>query len=267
MPEITYDTLDAVPEGLREYAKEVDGGKVAVSVVPKAKVDEFRENNIKLNQERESLIGRVQTYSSVIGEDFDQFKQELDDLRAVKRRVENKELVENGSLDEALAKRTTEMRTGYESQIAEKTKELDAWRKQVEQIQSKFNRSLIDRAVTDAVLNPKSGVNPSALPDILSRAYNTFRVEGEGAVVPYSGDSKLIGADGMSAMTPHEWLSKMRESAPYFFKESTGGGAGSGSTPGGSEFGASKKSDLKTPADKAKFIGQYGMDRYLALPN
>lgn len=207
----------------------------------------------------------METYSSVIGEDFDKFKSEYEELRAVKRRVENKELVENGSLDEALAKRTAEMRLGYEQQIQEKAKELDAWKRQVGEVQSKYNRSLVESAVTKAVTDGKSGVRTDALPDILMLARDTFRIEGEGQIVPYAGDSKLFGADGVSPMTPSEWLAKMRESKPYYFKESAGGGAGSGATPGG-EGGVKKKSDLKNPAEKAQFIGKFGYDAYANLP-
>ena len=54
MPEIVFESLDKVPEGLREHAKEEEG-KVKVNVVPKNKLDEFRETNIKLAQERDSL--------------------------------------------------------------------------------------------------------------------------------------------------------------------------------------------------------------------
>jgi hypothetical protein len=35
----------------------------------------------------------------------------------------------------------------------------------------------------------------------------------------------MYGQDGVSAMSPKEWMSMLRDEAPYFFKGSNGGSA------------------------------------------
>jgi hypothetical protein len=48
MADILYDSQEAVPEDLREFASAKDG-KFAVSVAPMAKLTEFRDNNITVS--------------------------------------------------------------------------------------------------------------------------------------------------------------------------------------------------------------------------
>lgn len=228
MPIINFDSLDAVPEELREHAKPDEAsGKIQINVVPQVKLTEFRERNISLTKENDELKAYKTTVSTVVGEDISQFNKELESLRQVSKRVQDKELVDTTSLEEAVAKRTTEMRTGYEDQIKNQAKETKAWQSKAEELDNKFRRSVVDRAITDAVLDPKSGARPDALADILQRAYPTFRVTDDNKLIPYQGDAIQYGTDGTSPMTPLEWMTKLKEQAPYFFKGSSGGGAGS----------------------------------------
>lgn len=234
MPDIFYATLDAVPEGLREFAADADG-KVKVSVVPKAKLDEFRENNVKLAQERDGLKAAVDKAKTLFGEDFEIASKELGDLRGVAQRVKDGELVENKGLDEALSERTKQMRESYEAQVAERAREANAWKDKASTLESKLKRTFIDRAITDVVLDSKSGIEPKAVPDILGRAYNTFQVSDDGKLTPKSGDAVLYGSDGASPMTVNEWVASLKDTAPHYFKGSAGGGASGGDQkmPGG----------------------------------
>lgn len=227
MPDLFYSSLDQVPDGLREFALEADG-KVKVSVVAKAKLDEFRENNVKLAKERDDLKTSVDKAKSIFGEDFDVASKELGDLRGVAQRVKDGELVENKGLDEALAERTKQMREGFETQIAERSREATAWKEKAGALDTRLKRTFIDRAITDVVLDPKSGVEPKAVTDILGRAYGVFQVSDDGKLTPKSGDAVLYGQDGASPMTPSEWVATLKDAAPHYFKGSSGGGASGG---------------------------------------
>lgn len=227
MPDIIYDTLDAVPEGLREGAKE-DNGKIVVKVVPANKLDEFRENNIKLRQEFEGVQKQFESVKGVIGEDFESFKKEYGELKTLGKKFADKELVENKGLDAALAERTAQMRQQLEEQIGTKAREAAAWQDKFSQTDAKFRRTFIDRAITDVVLDESMGVHPKAVADILSRAYGVFNVGDDGALKPMKGDAVLYGADGVSPMTPKEWIKALKDEAPYFFKNSNGGGSTGG---------------------------------------
>lgn len=251
MPDIIFESLDKVPEGLREHAKQVEGGegKVAVNVVAKVKLDEFRDNNVKLAQERDDLKKLVSRATEIIGEDFEAGATEIETVRGVAKRVKDGELVENKGLEEALAERTRSMREGYEGQIKTVTSELQAWKQKASTADQRWKRGIVERSVTDAALDEKLGVNPKALPDIISRAHGVFHVDDSDKLIPKSGDAIVYGADGTTPMTVSEWLGKLRDEVPFMFKGSGGGGApGSGDT----KFGGLTKQDFDKLSGKQK---------------
>lgn len=228
MPELLFDSLDAVPEGLREVAVQ-EGEKVKVNVVPKVRLDEFRENNVKLVKERDDLSSRVGKVKTVLGtEDLDAFAKELGDLRSVASRVKDGQLVENKGLEEALSERTRQMRESYDSEVQKAAKEAAGWRDKFTTTSNKLRQTYIDRALTDVVLDETNGLEPKALIDIVARAARVFEVGEDGKLTPKNGDAVVYGADGVTPMTPKEWVLKLKEEAPYFFKGSNGGGAGGG---------------------------------------
>lgn len=231
MPVLQFDTLDAIPEPLRVGHKEVEG-KFVIDVVPKANLDEFRENNINLQKERDGLVGRIKGYSEIIGEDFDKFKTDYSELVGIKAKVENRTLVENSSFEKALEQRVTELSKKHADEIGAKDKAISDATAKATALDTKLRRTIIDRHITDAVLHEKSGARADALPDFLGRAYEVFKVDETGNLTPYEGETVIYGAD-TKPMKPIEWITtKVRERSPYLFKDSNGGGAGGGSGGG-----------------------------------
>lgn len=233
MPDIKFKTKDEIPEELRGDAKEVDGG-FAVNVVPKARLDEFRDKNIAVMQERDGLKAKVTLYASLVGEDPEKFKGELESLRSVEQQVKDGKLTASKSIDEEVSRRLNEGKAGYETQIRTLATERDNERRAREQSETKFRRSIIDREITSAALSGEAGINPSALTDILTRAHAVFHVGENDALVPKKGDTIIYGSDGVNPMAPKEWLKKLVQEAPHFAKPSSGGGAAGGSN---AEFG------------------------------
>ena len=82
MPDFLFDNVEQIAEELRGDAKKNDAGKFVLNLVPKTKLDEFRENNIKLSKERDDLSKVVAKVLPIVGEDADKFAEELAALRA-----------------------------------------------------------------------------------------------------------------------------------------------------------------------------------------
>jgi len=259
VPELFYDDLSAVPEGLKEVAKpQVDAagketGKLVVNVVPKAKLDEFREMNTTVVKERDELKKNFDTYKGIVGDKPDDFLKNLDALRAVDKRVKDGELVANTSLDEAINARTKEMRGEYDGKIKSLEEDRNQWRTKWTESDTRLRRFNIAQQVTAAILDKEVGARPDAANDILERAYRVFRVDDNGNMKPFDGDQVIYGADGASPMTPKEWLGKLKETAPYYFQGSSGGGAGGngGGNPGGGRLTAEQIANL-TPEQYRK---------------
>lgn len=238
MPELFYDSLADVPEPFKEFAKDaVDEkgnklGKLSINVVPNSKLQEFRENNERLSKERDQLKQVVDKYGHVIGEDFDAFQNHLEELKKTKKRVDDGELVANSSLEEALAKRTQEMKADLEGKNQALIKDRDDWKRRAEIGDQKFKQTVIERSVTDAILDKEVGALANARPDILNRAMSVFKVDDKGQIRAFDNDGNVIyGPDGATPMTPKDWLVKLKESAPYFFETSRGAGAGGSGIP------------------------------------
>lgn len=225
MPDILFDSEELIPEGLKGHEKKTELGKFVVKVVPEAKLVEFRENNVTLSKERDVLKGQWEKVAPLVGESLDDFMKTYDELKQTAQKVADGKLKTSEDIEVELTKRTGQMRESYDRQIAgEAEKRANAEARAVD-ADKKYRQSLVDRCVTDAVLNEKSGVEPAALPDILNRAYGVFHVEDNGVIIAKDGDATIYGADGSTPMTAIEWLATLKERAPYFFKGSSGGNA------------------------------------------
>lgn len=225
MPVLSYDTLDQVPEGLREVARQ-DGDRVLVNVVPSAKLDEFRDTNINLVKERDTLKERVGLLEPIVGDDPEAFKQQLTELRSVDQRVKDGQLREGRHVEEEVIRRTEDMKKTLEAEIRQEKKESGHWRQKASELEGSLKRTWVDQTIKDACVAPDSGVNPAAIDDIVQRARQTWRATEDGKVLAYSGELQLYGADGGSPLSPKEWLVKLKEERPFFFMGTFGGGAG-----------------------------------------
>jgi DNA repair exonuclease SbcCD ATPase subunit len=115
MPILNFDSVEAVPEGLKEFAKTDDNtGKVTVNVVPNEKLDEFRNRNIEMARKLETLEPAMERYRNLVGENPDEFQNELTALRDVNKRVKDGELKTNDEIEQAIQDRIKAIRDGYE---------------------------------------------------------------------------------------------------------------------------------------------------------
>lgn len=227
MPIFSFDSLEAIPESLRSFAK-AEGDKVQINLVPQDKLDEFRDTNTNLVKERDALQKQVEVLAPIVGEDATAFETELAELRATAQRVKDGGLTDSRKIEEEIIRRTEDMKKSLEEQVRAAQKEGANWKDKASQIDATYKRTLVSSAIKDAAISPEAGLNPSAIPDVLSRAQSVWRATDDGKVLAYQGDLQLYGADGGSPLTPKEWIAKLKEEAPHFFIASSGGGAGGG---------------------------------------
>lgn len=256
MPDIKYASQDAIPEGLRDYAtKDEASGEFVVKVAPAAKLAEFRDNNTNLLKERDQLKNVVSRFSSVVGENPDEFAEELTRLRQVDQSVKDGKLKGNEAVEREVNTRVKQMEESYQEQIKKLSNDLQAVAQERQSAEQKYRSSVLDREITNAVLAKDSGANPEALPDILARASRVFSVNEKGQVIAMDGDAVIYGSDGVSPMGAREWLGKVIEEAPYLSKASAGGGAAG--NRGDEKFGGMAEAEfLKLPPQKRMEIAR-----------
>lgn len=186
------------------YTKNADG-KFYLEVegaVSKAKLDEFRENNVR-------MLKKLDDYK-----DIDPAKYA--DLLKLQAKADEKKLIDAGELDKVVEQRVGQMRTTYDSEIEKLTKANTLAQRQLESL-------LIDNAVRDSAI--KSGVQPTAVDDVLLRAKATFQIK-DGVPVPMDSTGNAIyGKDGATPMSIADWTVGLKKQAPHLFQGSSGGGA------------------------------------------
>lgn len=81
-----------------------------------------------------------------------------------------------------------------------------------------LQRKLIDLTLSEVIADPRLGVAPSARDDILNRAYSIWMVDAEATLIPKIKGVTLCGADGVSPMSPREWVASLRERSRHLFR-------------------------------------------------
>lgn len=232
-------TLAEIPEALRTLYKPDGDAFVldAEGVVPKERVDEFRNNNIQLQQQLDKF------------KNIDPTKH--NELLAIQREIEEGKLIKEGKLEEVVNLRVGTMKTTYEQQI-EQLNQIN------QQNSGQLSVLLIDNAVKSEAI--KNGVYPTAIDDIVLRARSVYSVD-KGNPVPKNEKGEVIyGKDGTTPMPMAEWILNQKKVAPHLFHGSQGSGAGGGRGSGGTDV------SKMTPAQKISHgLAQGGL--VAQLPN
>lgn len=199
------ESLEGIDQSIQQFYHRADDGKYYLAVegaVDKSKVDEFRANNVNLMKQLESL------------KHIDPAK--YNELLALDKKNQEKKLIDSGEIDKIVEGRINEMKSTYETDIKKLSDQYSIAQRQLESL-------LIDNSVKDAAM--KSGVQPTAMEDIILRAKNTFKIK-DGSAVPLDNQGNVIyGKDGLTPMSVMDWTASLKKQAPHLFLESQGGGA------------------------------------------
>jgi hypothetical protein len=220
-----YATKQEIPAEHQPFYVERDGAWLldADGVVSQAKLDEFRQNNI-------ALTNQLKRFEDI---DPDAVRQLADD----KRKLEEAAQIKAGEVDKVIEARLKSARAEWDKTHGVVVAERDVLTGRLTAIQ-------IDQAVvTEAT---KRGLRPTAIPDITSRARQTFKlVNGVPQAFDSDGQTARMGKDG--PMTLAEWVDALVSDAPHLFEANAGSGAA------GSGGGAVGNRSVKNPFRKESF--------------
>lgn len=208
----TVETLDDIPESVRPFYSEGDGKFYLQvdGVVPKSRHDEFRENNISLLKENDTLKATLDTFGDLTPEKLKELKQIAESKAGGLDEKQIEDLV-----NDRVVKRTQKMHEDHETAIKAEREGRTA-------AESLVSTLLIDNGATQAAVS--GGVRDSAIPDVVGRARSVFKVT-EGKAVPYENGEVVYGKDGQTPLTMQEWLAERVKDCPHWFKEPKGGGS------------------------------------------
>lgn len=189
-----------VPEGTK-FRLDVEGA------VDRAKLDEFRNNNIELKKQLENF------------KDIDPAKYK--ELQQLQSKVDQKQLVDAGNIDAAVTARVQQMNTEHKTALDGLTSQNETLSRQLESL-------LVDSAVRVKAI--ELGALPTAVEDIMLRAKTAFKIV-DGVATPHADGKVVYGKDGVNPMPVDEWIVNLSKGAPHLFGKSQGGGAGGSGGP------------------------------------
>lgn len=205
------ETLEGLAPEIATLYSEVDGKFFldVEGVVPKSKLDEFRNTNVE-------LMRKLELVKDIDPAEYKRLKTEVDKL---KKLTENKP-----DVDAVVNERVAQMREELGAQLTELTGTNT-------KLQSQLGSLLIDSAVKDAAL--KHGALPVAFDDLLLRARSSFQVQDGVAVMVDTKGHVIYDKDGETPMSVDSWLKGLKKTAVHLFVMPTGGGGAGGKGPGG----------------------------------
>jgi hypothetical protein len=219
-----FKTREEIPAELQPHYIE-QAGEWVLDHDGKAKLDEFRQNNI-------TLTNQLKRFDGI---DPDAVRQLADD----KQRLEDEQRLKDGKFQEVLDARLKTARADWDKTHGVVVAERDALTGRLTAIQ-------IDQAVVSEAT--KRGLRPTALTDITARARMTFKlVNGVPQAFEADGQTARMGKDGASPMTLAEWVDALVSDAPHLFEANAGSGAA------GSGSGGAGNRSVKNPFRKESF--------------
>ena len=202
-----YDTLDAIPEILREHAQEKDGKFVLdiEGMIQRKDLDEWRTNNRNLKRELDTLKPQLadlqEKYKDIDLEDYARVKAGTGDVQKQIADVEKR------------------LKAQFDTNVAQERSARAA-------AEAKFHLAQISNAVT--LIAPKVGIQDTAIEDVQARAMRTFSMV-DGAMVAMKGDEPIYSEkEPAKLLSIEEWAGGLAKDFPHYFKSSSGGGAGGG---------------------------------------
>ncbi len=196
----------------------------AEGVVEKSRLDEFRTNNLSLKNQLAELTSKFD------GIDPDAVKT----LLAEKTRLEEQKLIKDGEVEKLVESRTKKI-------LGDAEKRAQSAEQRAASLSARLLENEIERDVIEA--GTKLGLRASAIPDLKSRARNTFKISGNTiTAVESDGQTPVFGRDGVTPLTFSEWVARQVVEAPHLFESSAGGGA-----VGHGSGGVANKTPVKNP--------------------
>lgn len=232
MAELLFESKEQAPEAIRAALAERDG-KFVFRYEPPERLAEFRDNNVRLTQEREQLQQQVSRFNGLDPEKAQQALKRLQEL-------EDKKLIEAGNLEELVKQRAerelAKLRDAYEPKLKEASQERDAFLQENQSLRAELEGHLLERDLTKAAGEKK--IKPNKLPYLFTMARHgdmagTRWVRKDGRMVALRGEEQL-------EISFSDWIDGLVKADPDLVIPSSGGGA-----PGGTG-GAGNRSPKDT---------------------
>lgn len=232
--------LEDVAENLRGFYQPDPAGNGYVlaveGAVDKGKLDEFRNANVELKQKLEAGTATLQELEAFKKQFGDHDIQHILDALEVKRRAEEKELIDKGEIDKLIEKRTSEMKNSHKSELSRFQQELAKASDNSQKYRSMYQNLLTESKIREGIA-AVGVLKAGADIDVINRAkINWMLADDDNLVAMNNGEPMFSAEDATKPLSIEEWASNLARQSPYLFESTTGMG-GKGGQPAGGKGG------------------------------
>ena len=157
--------------------------------------------------------------------------------------------IAEGRHKDVIERRIEKERAQFDSDLKSITDKSDGFELENVSLTARVSKLLIDNNVVSEFVK-EQGVE-TAIDDVVLRANQVFKVEGDDLIARDVNGKIIAGADGPLKIS--EWVMGLKETAPHLFPSSEGSGTGGGGPNGG---GSDLTSKIQSAA-KAKDMKEY----------
>ena len=231
-----YKSKDDVPEALRQYYVQVGDDWVLETDEGgyKSKLNEFRGNNVNLNNRVQELADALSKLEGLDPDKHEEYRKAAEELAQIREKgLLDKAGIDKDELENLLNTRTEQMRNEFSDQIKKLSDRAETAEAQVSDLDGKLRQDRIKSVISEAIT--EYGVTKKgAMPMILDQAFKTWQLDNESKEpVAMRDQQKLFGENGESPLTPGEWVKSLAREMPYLFEPNAGGGARGGTGASG----------------------------------
>ncbi len=200
-----YAKKEEIPEALTSYYRE-EGGAFVLDVDTNDKIQEYRNTNIQVMKERDTLRKNLEAYGKLTPEEA---KVLLDE----KEQIERKELLKKGDV-ETLITRERERFAGE-------------WNKKLEAIQAEnanLQKTVVQLKVIDELKNAATAalVRTDAIQDVVDLATREWVLDNGVAVRKRGQGVVLSSKEPGKNQSMGEYFLELAQQKPFYFQPSTG---------------------------------------------
>jgi hypothetical protein len=237
------DSLDDLPEAVHDmYVPHPDGGFEldygAIKDHPGVKkVRKTADDQDRKRRTLEKDMAELQSNYKDL--DPSEAREALKRLQG----IEEKDMLDEGKIEELLDKRTERMRLDFEAQLTAKTTALET----AESLLGNRDKELSDIKIYDSIKDAAlgKGARKEALQDIKNRATGVWSLR-DGEAVALDDGEVIVGKRG-DPLTIDEWVDSLASEATYLFEPNKGGGATGGESR--RETGGAKVVSMNVASD------------------
>ena len=218
----TIDRVENLPELAREHYAQKEGVWTLTLLAPEEYAGLISALDRERKARRDADTAHAELKQRYEGIDPTEYKTMQERLAGLK----DKEIYDKEGLESLVGRRMQQAQAEHQRIVQAKDRELGQFKIQNGDLERRWRGDRLRTNLTEAIV--RAGVKTSSHDDALRYGLEIFTdLDEAGLPVAKKGEDIQYGKDGVTPLTPYDWLIGLKPSKPDYWPSSGGGGASS----------------------------------------